>query len=250
MSMYCSPDEQPEFGFLARRFAPSAGALTGELHAHADFRPHAVGLGVFQNEMDFFVVLDHGDDGAAELGGQDDGLYIGVVLEAIAYHDAVGRVFGDGHDGEQFGLGADFEAEAEFLPVAIHLFDHEPLLVDLDGKHRGVAVLVAVLGNGRTEGFGQVAQAVGENVGKANDHGRVQVAGLETLNDLHQVDFALGIHARPDHHMACVVDGKVALAPGFHLVQVQRLFDFPGIDGKSFGGCVHVARKIANWCCM
>ena len=46
----------------------------------------------------------------------------------------------------------------------------------------------------------------------------VQVARLQTLHHFDQVDFARGIHAGPDHHMAVGVDGKVAFAPRFDLV--------------------------------
>jgi hypothetical protein len=51
----------------------------------------------------------------------------------------------------QFRLAAHLEAEAERLAVAVHLFDHQALLVHLDGEHRGVAVLVVVLGDGLRE---------------------------------------------------------------------------------------------------
>ncbi len=168
--------------------------------------------------MDFFVVLHHRNDGAAELGGEDDRFDVAVVLEAVAHHDAVRRILGDGHHREQLGLGAHFESEAELLPVAVYLLDDQALLIDLDRKHRGVAVLVAVLGDGRAEGLGDVAQAVRENVGEADDHGRVQVAGLESLNHLVQVDFARRVHAGPDHHVAGFIDRKIAFPPGFHLV--------------------------------
>jgi hypothetical protein len=151
-------DEQPELGFLARRLAPAAGALAGELDAHADLRPHAVALGVLQNQVDFLEVLDHRNDGAAELGGEDHRFDVAVVLESVADDDAIRRILGDGHDGEQLGLGADLEAEAEFLAVAVDLLDHQALLVDLDRKHCGVAVLVVVFRDRGAEGLGQVAQ--------------------------------------------------------------------------------------------
>ena len=244
-------DEQPELGFLSRRFAPAPGALARELHPYADLRPHPVALGVLQNQMNLFVILDHRDDGAAELGGQDHRFDVGVVFEAVAHDDAVGRVFGDGHDGEQFRLGADFQAEAELLAVAVHLFDHQALLIDLDRENRRVAVLVVVLGDGGGEGLGEVAQAVRENIGEADDHRRVQVAGLQALHDVVQVDFARGVLIRADHHMALGIDRKVTFAPGFHLVQIQRLLDLPcGVHGQRLGGCVHVARTITNWGCM
>ncbi len=128
--------------------------------------------------MDFFVVLDHRNDGAAEFGGDDDRFDVAVVLEAVADHHAVGRILGNRHDREQFWFGADLEPEAEFLAVAVDLFDHQALLVDLDGKHRGIAVLVVVFRDRSGEGVREMAQAMRQNVGEANDHGRMQVARL------------------------------------------------------------------------
>ena len=234
-------DEEAEFGFLARGFAPAAGALAGELDPHADLRAHRIALRVLQDQVNLFEILHHRNDGAAELGGEDHGFDVAVVLEAVAHHDAVRRVLGDGHDGEQLGLGADLQAEAEFLAVAVDLFDHQALLVDLDGKHRGIAVAVVVLRDGGAEGFREMAQTVREDVGEADDHRRVQVARLEPLHHLVQIDLAARVHARPDHHVALVVDRKVALAPGLDLIQIERLLDLPGVTGgQRFGGCVHV----------
>jgi len=49
---------------------------------------------------------------------------------------------------------------------------------------------------------------VRENIGKADDHGRVQVAGLQTLNDVVQIDFARRVHAGPDHHVTRIGGSK------------------------------------------
>ncbi len=79
----------------------------------------------FENQVNFFVVLDHRNDGAAQFGGDDDRLDIAVVLEAVAHHQPIGRILGNRHDREQFRFGADLEPEAEFLAVAVDLFDHQ-----------------------------------------------------------------------------------------------------------------------------
>ena len=112
---------------------------------------------MFQNQVNLFVVLHHRNDGAAELGGQNDRFDVAIVLEPVAHDDAVGRILGDGHYREEFGFGADLESEAELFAVAVDLFDHEALLIDLDGEHRRVAVLVVVFRNGRAKGFRKVA---------------------------------------------------------------------------------------------
>ena len=123
--------------------------------------------------MNFFVILDHRNYCAAEFGGEDHRFDVAIVLEAVAHDDAVRRIFGDRHHREQFRLGSHLESKTEFLAVAVDLFDHQALLIDLDRKHRGVAVLVAVLGDRRAEGISDVAQSMRENIGETNDHRRV-----------------------------------------------------------------------------
>ena len=201
--------------------------------------------------MDFFVILDHRNDGAAEFRGDDDRLDVAVILESIADHQPVRRILRNRHDGEQFRLGADLEPKAEFPAVAVDFFDHQPLLIDLDREHGGIAVLVVIFRDRGAEGVSQMAKAVRQNIREANDHGRVQIARLESLHHLIEVYFSARLLVRTDDHMAFGVDGKVALAPRFDLVQVQRLADLPGVWGANrLGGRVHVARTITNWCCM
>ena len=76
-----------------QRPAPSLASLTRT----PIFGPHAVAFGVLQDEVDFLEVLHHRNDGAAELGGDHDRFDVAVVLEAVADHEAVGRILGDGH---------------------------------------------------------------------------------------------------------------------------------------------------------
>src|SRR6185369_13128533 len=121
-------DEQPELGFLAGRIAPAPGAFARQLDAHADARAHLVLVRVPQHQPQLVEILDHRNDRATELGREDDGFDVAVVLEAVADDHALRRILGHGHDGQQLGLRAGFQTEAEFLAVAIHLFDHEPLL--------------------------------------------------------------------------------------------------------------------------
>ena len=165
-------------------------------------------------------ILHHRDDGAAELGGDDHGFQVAVVLEAIADDEALGRVGRHGHHRQQLGLAAHFEPEAEGLPVAIHLFDHQALLVDLDREHRGVAILVVVLGDGLREGVVQMLEAMREDVGEAHHDRRGELALLESLHHVEQVDFALGVHVGPDHEVPGRVHAEVTLAPGVDLVEL------------------------------
>ncbi len=215
-------DEQAELRTLARRLAPATRAFARELHAHADARPDGVRRGVAQDEVELRKILDHRNDGAAELGGEDHRLDVARVLETVADDQAVGRVLGHGHDREQLGLGAHLEAEAELLAVAVHLFDHEALLVHLDREHGRVAVLVFVFGDGLREGIVQVAQAVNAGCRRNVRPPACAVARRETLHHFVQVDFARRGGIGPHDDVTGRVDGEVALAPGSHVIEIEE----------------------------
>ncbi len=221
-------DEQAELRFLAGRVAPAPGALAGQLDAHAEARTHAVGVGVAQDQRQFVEILDHRNDGAPELGGENDGLDVARILEAIADDQPVAGRLGDRHDRQQFRLGAHLQAEAKLLAVAVHLVDDQALLVDLDREHRAVAVAVLVLDDGAREGIVQMAEPVREDVRESHHDGRRQIARLQTLHHLQQVDFVRGGGVGAHDHVAGFVDREIARTPGGHVVQFQRVGHFPG----------------------
>jgi hypothetical protein len=74
----------------------------------------------------------------------------------------------------------------------------------------------------------EVAQAVREDVREAHHDGRRQVARLQALHDLVQVDLATGLLVRAHHDVALLVDREVALAPGLDVIQIARIVDVPG----------------------
>ncbi len=221
-------DEQAELGLLARRLAPAAGAFARELDAHADPRPHVVGARVLEDQAELAEVLDHRHDGAAELGGEDHRLDVAVVLEAVADDHPLRLALGHRHHGEQLGLGADLEAEAELAPVAVHLLDHEALLVHLDREHGGIAAAVVVLDDRRGERVVQALQAVVQDVGEAHHHRRGEVARVEPADHLVQVDLVLAGLVRAHHDVARGVDAEVTVAPGVDAVQLEGVLDLPG----------------------
>ena len=142
-------DRQAELRSEAAGRLPAAAAARGELHAHADLRPDAGFLGVFDDQLQLGEFLDDRDDVAADLLGEHRRLDELGVLEAVADDRRV--VVGDGHDGEQFRLRAGFEAEAVRPAEVEDLLDHVPLLVDLDRIDAAVAALVLVLADGAPE---------------------------------------------------------------------------------------------------
>ena len=125
--------------------------------------------------MQLGEIFDYRDDGASELGRKRDGFDVAVVLEAVADDETRGLILGHRHDGQQLRLGADFEPEAKLLAVAIHLLDHEPLLVHLDRVNGCVTVLVVVLADRLLKGGVQMFQAMREDVGQAHHDRRRQI---------------------------------------------------------------------------
>ena len=67
----------------------------------------------------------------------------------------IGRVVvvDEGHDGQQLGLGAGFEAEAVGLAEVEDFLDDVALLVDLDRVDAAVVAFVIVLADGVVEGL-------------------------------------------------------------------------------------------------
>jgi hypothetical protein len=185
-----------------------------------------------QDERKFREVLDHRDDGAAELRRQDHRLDVARVLEAVADDDAVSRALGHRHDRKQLGLGPYLKAEAMACAVAVDLFHHQALLVDLDGIHRGIPVAVVILGDGLRKHVVQALQAVREDIGEAHHHRRAQVARGESLHHLEQVDLATRRGIGPHHDMPGGVDREIPAAPCGHLVEIQRVVDAPAVGRR------------------
>ncbi len=181
-----------------------------------------------QDVAELGEVLDHRDDRAAELGREDDCLDVAVVLEAVADDQPLRRIAGHRHHGEKLGLRTALEPESEVGAAAIDLFDDEALLVDLDRKDGGVAVLVVVFGDGRGEGVVQRFQAVAQDVREAQHHRRREVACAEFLHDLVDVDLARAVAAGPADDVARGIDAEIAAAPGARRVELLGVFDAPG----------------------
>jgi hypothetical protein len=136
-------DREAELRAVPARRLPAAAATRGQLHAHADLRPHADLLRVLENQAELRVLLDDRDDLAAHLERQHRHLDELGVLEAVADdRRVVGR---HRHHGQQFRLRSGFEAEAVRPAEVEHLLDDLALLVHLDRVDAEVLALVLVL---------------------------------------------------------------------------------------------------------
>ena len=236
-------DEQAELGFLARGLAPPSRAFAGELDAHAEARSHLVLARMAQDQLELAEVLDHGDDGAAQLRGEDDGLDVAVVLEAVADDHALRLGTGHRHHCEQLRLRADLESETELASVAVDLLDDEALLVDLDREDGRVVAAVVVLRDRRCERIVQPLQPVPQDVRETDDHGRGQVAGLEAVHDLEQVDLVIGGLIRTYHDVTVGIDSEVAAPPGLDSVEVEGILDLPAAATAAPAGSIGHARR-------
>ena len=159
---------------------------------------------IFEDQPQLGVLLDDRNDVAADLLGQHRRLDELGVLEAVADDRRV--VVGDGDDGQQLRLAAGFEAEAVRPAEVEHLFDDLPLLIDLDRIDAAVAALVLVLGDGAVKRRVDLAEAVLEDVGEADQHRQADAAQLQPIDQLLQID-----GASPDPWSGAPARGRPAL---------------------------------------
>ena len=218
-------DGQTELGAIAAGRLPPAAAARRQLDAHADVRPDADLPRILEHQAELGVFLDHRDDPPAHLLRQHRHLDVFGVLEAVADdRRLVGR---HRDDGQELGLGPGFKAEVVGPAEVEHFFDHLPLLVDLDGIDAEVLPVVRVLADRRLERAVDVGQPLAEDVAKANENRQANPAQLQVVNELLQVDPALGILGRVDADVAVRSDGKVVLAPALDLIELAGVGDCP-----------------------
>ena len=108
----------------------------------------------------------------------------------------------DRHDRQQFRLAAGFEAEAVGLADVVDLLDDVALLVDLDRVDAAVLALVVVVLDGVLKGLVKLADAVLEDVGEADQHGKLDVALAQLVDQLLQVDAFSGVLGGMDGDVA------------------------------------------------
>ena len=80
----------------------------------------------------------------------------------------------------------------ERLAEVEDLLDDLALLVDLDRVDAAVAALVVVLLDGLAKGVVELADAVAEDVGEAEQDRQLDAAGLQLVDEFLQIDGASG----------------------------------------------------------
>ena len=128
---------------------------------------------------------------------------------------------------EEFRLGPGFEAEVVRLAEVENFLDDVPLLIHLDRVNAAVAPLVVELLDGVRERLVDLADAMAEDVGEAEQDRELDAAFLELIDEFLEVDRLLGLLVRMDDDVALVVDGEVALAPVADAVGFVGVLDLP-----------------------
>ena len=87
------------------------------------------------------------------------------------------------------------------------------LLVALHWENALVVAAIAVLGNGPLKGAMQPLEAVFEDVFKADQQRQLQIAALQSLHQLHQIQRSTAITAGLHQHMAAGIDAEIGITP-------------------------------------
>src|SRR5439155_1040832 len=125
------------------------------------------------------------------------------------------------------GLGAGFEAEVVGLAEVEDFLDDVALLVDLDRVDAAVSALVVELVDGALEGGVDLADAVTEDVGEAEENGKLDAARLQLIDEFFEVDGLVGPLVRMHRDVAGLADGEVSLAPLPNAIGFRRIGNLP-----------------------
>ena len=182
---------------------------------------------MFQDQVQFGVLLHHRDDLPPDFLGQHHHLDVFIVLEAVA--DDGRLVIGDGQHREQLRLRSGFEAKLILAAVLEDFFHHLPLLIHLDRVDAAVTRLVVMLGDGVLKGLVHLAQPVLQNFAEADQDGQRDAAQLQVVDQLFEIDAARRVLVGAHPHVAVGPDREVAFAPTSDIVELAGLGDRPAV---------------------
>ena len=177
---------QSEFRLVAAAHLPFAGTRRSEFDADAHIRLYAKAARHFGYGLELVDFLHHQIDPPAHLLGEQRELYVVGVLVAVADYE---RVFGyvSGEHGVEFRFRSCFETDIEFVAVAHYFLHHRPHLVNLYGIDAIVLRLVVVLFRRHGETVRNFLDAVIENIGKPQKHGRLHVLYLKLVHHVAKI---------------------------------------------------------------
>ena len=178
---------QSELACIAARIFPLAASRRSQLDTYADIGLYIQLFRHFGYQLQLIHFLYYEKDAFSHLLRQQSKLYVTLILVSVADNQRVG-VHIDGNHRMQFGFGACFQSEIEFLAVADNLLDHRTHLIHLNGIDNKILRLVAVLFRRLSETTGNLLNPVVKNVGKAHQHGRRHVTQLQFVDQVFQIE--------------------------------------------------------------
>ena len=189
---------EAELAAVAAALFPLAAARAGQLDADADVGANLQPFRNVGDEFQFVHLLDHEEDAASHLLGQQRQFDVVFVLVAVADDERV-LVGIDSQYSVEFGFRAGLQTDVEFLAVAHNLLDHRSHLVHLDGIDDKVLGRVAILVGRLFEAFRDFLDTVVENIGETQQNGCRYVAHLQLVHQLLQVDRSVTLAGRYGH---------------------------------------------------
>ena len=222
---------QTKLAAVAATLFPLAAAAARQLDAEADVGADVQSLGNSVDEFQLAQFLNDDKYAASHLLCQQCEFDVALVLITVADDDwisvQVGHVAGE--HGMQFGFAAGFQTDVELLAVSDDFLDDLSHLVHLDGIDDEVGPLVLIFLGGLLEATRNLVDAVVQNVGETQQHGRCHLAGVQLVHDIGQIHCdttALGRHS----DMTILVDGEVLEAPASDVVEFGAILDAPFVD--------------------
>jgi hypothetical protein len=198
---------------------PEPPGLGGELHAHAEHRVHAHGLGALDDQRQLAGHLHHEDALEPELGGVQAEVDELLVLVAVAHEHGLG-VPQHAHGRDELGLAARLQAVVILLAVPGDGLHHLLLLVHLDGVGPQVGSMETQGIHGLEKGLVEQGDLRVEDVLDAQEHGQVEPALLDAGDDLRDAQGALEVAGlRRDEQFPLLRDAEIPRAPFAHAVE-------------------------------
>ena len=145
------------------------------------------------------------------------------ILVAVANEEGL-PVVHEGQRGEQFRLGAHFDAIVVLFAILGHFLDHLLLLVDFDRIDAAVTALVALVAHFLAEGFVQFLDAGIKQIGKTKEGREMEVLVLlhHAADNLRQGDLGkVATVLEPDRNFSRLVAAEITISPSGQPIEFQ-----------------------------
>ena len=208
---------ESELRGIAPALFPFSRARRSQFDAYAQVGSNVQLFGSLGNDVEFVELLHHNEDALTHLLCQQCQFYVALVFIAIADDERVALAL-HGDNGMQFRFRSRFESEVEFASVRDDFLHHRLHLVHLDGIDDEVFAFEVILFLRFGEAACRFLDAAVEDVGKAEQHRRGNVAQGEFVHHFAQVYLRIALAGR-DIHVSLFVDTKIRGTPTIDVVE-------------------------------